>query len=176
MPRRHVVIYPHPALTTPGREVCEVDDDLRALVSDMVETMHAEVGVGLAANQVDDLRRVFVLDLSAGEEPGAVKVMINPVIVEQVGRQTGEEGCLSFPGIFEHVERPARIRVRYRDLDFEEVEEEIDEFYARVVCHETDHLDGIVFLKRMSPLKRRLTLKKIEKLKRQGEWPAAAAL
>jgi peptide deformylase len=101
--------------------------------------------------------------------------MINPEIVEREGEEVGEEGCLSFPGIFEFVARPRRIRFRYRNLDFGPVEEEAEGFYARAVCHETDHLDGIVFTERMSPLKRRLVIKRIEKLKKLGEWPAVAA-
>jgi len=169
---RPVVLYPDPVLLEPTREVSEVDDDLRALVADMVETMHAEPGVGLAANQVADRRRVMVIDLSAGEEPGQVKVFLNPRIVEEEGSQVGEEGCLSFPGIFEVITRPMRIRFTALDLDMNPVEEVAEGFYARAVCHEVDHLDGIVFLERMSPLKRRLALRKIEKLRRRGEWTA----
>jgi peptide deformylase len=172
MATRPIVVYPHPTLLAPTREVTAVDDDLRRLVQDMIETMHAEPGVGLAANQVADDRRVTVIDLTAGEEPGQVKVLINPRIVEQSGRQSGEEGCLSFPGIFEVIERPERVRITALDLDMNPIEEEAEGFYARAICHELDHLDGTVFLQRMSPLKRRLVLRRIEKLKRQGEWPA----
>jgi peptide deformylase len=175
MPPRKVVIYPHPTLSVRAEEVESVDDDLRRLVADMVATMHAESGVGLAANQVDDRRRVFVLDLSGGEDPDAVKVMINPQILEESGKQVGEEGCLSFPGLFELVPRPEKIRFRYRDLDFNQVVDEADGFLARAVCHETDHLDGIVFLQRMSPLKRRFAIKRIERMKRLGEWPEEQA-
>ncbi len=169
---RPVVLYPDPVLLEPTREVDEVDDDLRALVADMIETMHAEPGVGLAANQVADRRRVMVIDLSAGEEPGQVKVFVNPRIVEEEGSQAGEEGCLSFPGIFEVITRPMRVRFTAFDLDMNPVEEVAEGFYARAVCHEVDHLDGVVFLERMSPLKRRLALRKIEKLRRRGEWTA----
>ncbi len=169
---RPVVLYPDPVLLEPTREVSEVDDELRALVADMVETMHAEPGVGLAANQVADRRRVMVIDLTAGEEPDQVKVFLNPRIVEEEGSQTGEEGCLSFPGIFEVITRPMRVRFTALDLDMNPVEEVAEGFYARAVCHEVDHLDGVVFLERMSPLKRRLALRKIEKLRRRGEWTA----
>ena len=169
---RPVVLYPDPVLLEPTREVVEVDDDLRRLVDDMVETMHAEPGVGLAANQVADRRRVMVIDLTAGEEPGNVRVFLNPRIVEEEGSQVGEEGCLSFPGIFEVIRRPQRVRFTALDLDMNEVEEVAEGFYARAVCHEIDHLDGIVFLQRMSPLKLRLALRKIDKLRRRGEWSA----
>ena len=172
MALRPVVLYPDPVLLEPTREVAEVDDDLRRLVDDMVETMHAEPGVGLAANQVGDRRRVMVIDLTAGEEPGNVRVFLNPRIVEEEGSQVGEEGCLSFPGIFEVIRRPERVRFTALDLDMNEIEEVAEGFYARAVCHEIDHLDGIVFLQRMSPLKRRLALRKIDKLRRRGEWSA----
>jgi peptide deformylase len=171
MPLRPIVVYPHAALLAPTREVRGIDDDLRQLVRDMIETMHAEPGVGLAANQVADGRRVFVLDLSAGEEEGQARAFVNPEILEVEGRQRGDEGCLSFPGIFEVIERPERIRFRAQTLTGETIEETAEGFYARVVCHEVDHLDGRTFLDRMSPLKRGLVRRKIEKLKRQGEWP-----
>ncbi len=178
MARRPIVLYPDKVLTTPTREVTAVDDDLRQLVKDMVETMHAEPGVGLAANQIGDPRRVLVIDLTAGEEPGHVKVFLNPKILETTGSQSGDEGCLSFPGIFESVTRPLRVRFSGFDLDMNPVEEVAEEFYARAVCHEVDHLDGITFLQRMSPLKRRLVARRIDKLRREGEWgqPEAAAL
>lgn len=169
---RPIMVYPHPCLAKPTVPVTAVDDDLRRLVADMVETMHAEPGVGLAANQVGDPRRFFVLDLTAGQQPGQVKVYINPEILEVEGHQNGEEGCLSFPGIFENITRPLRVRFRALDLDLKPVEETVEEFYARAVCHEVDHLDGITFLQRMSPLKRRLVTRKIDKMRRQGEWPA----
>ncbi len=175
MARRPIVYYPDPVLTTPTRAVTEVDDDLRRLVQDMVETMHAEPGVGLAANQVGDGRRVMVVDLSAGEEPGQVKVFLNPEILEMSGTQTGEEGCLSFPGIYESVTRPLVVRVRGLDLEMRPIEEVAREFYARAICHEVDHLDGVTFLQRMSPLKRRLVARRIQRLREQGEWPETRA-
>ena len=149
MARRPIVLYPDPVLTTPTREVRAVDDDLRRLVQDMIETMHAEPGVGLAANQVGDPRRVLVVDLTAGEQPGQVKVFLNPRIIEVSGTQSGEEGCLSFPGIYEVVTRPMVVRFEARDLDMKPVEEVAEEFYARAICHEVDHLDGKLFLDRL---------------------------
>ncbi|RMG42576.1 MAG: peptide deformylase [Acidobacteria bacterium] len=171
MALRNVVVYPHPALSKRAEEVRAFDEELARLAADMIETMHANSGVGLAANQVGVLVRLMVVDLSAGEDPDGARVFVNPEILEAEGEQSGEEGCLSFPGLFEIVTRPAKIRYRACDLRGNPFEGEAEGFLARAICHEIDHLDGIVFLKRMSPLKRRLALKKIERLVRQGEWP-----
>lgn len=171
MPIRPVLVHPHPILNAPTQEITLVDDDLRALIADMVATMHAEAGVGLAANQVGDQRRVFVLDLSGGEDPSQVRVFVNPKIHEMAGSQSGDEGCLSFPGIFEVITRPERVRFTATTLEGEPIDEVAEGFFARAVCHEIDHLDGRVFLERMSPLKRTLVLRKISKLRQRGEWP-----
>lgn len=176
MARRPIVLYPDPVLTTPTREVVEVDDELRRLVADMIETMHAEPGVGLAANQVGDPRRLFVLDPSAGEDPAAIRVFVNPRILAAEGSQSGDEGCLSFPGIYESVTRPRKVRVAACDLELKPFEVEVEDFVARIVLHETDHLDGQTFLQRMSPLKRRLVLRRIERMKRDGEWVGSEAV
>ena len=168
---RPIVVYPHAALLAPTEEVTVFDEDLRRLVDDMVETMHADHGIGLAANQVADRRRLFILDLSGGEDPEALRVYVNPRILEQRGSQTGEEGCLSFPGFFEVIERPQWIRFSAVDLEGRPFEETAEDLAARAVCHEVDHLDGKVFLERMSPLKRRLARRKIDKLRQNGEWP-----
>lgn len=173
---RPVLVYPHEVLTTPTRPVDLAEEDLEELVRDMIETMHAESGVGLAANQVGDDRRLLVLDISGGEDPDQVQVLINPEIVETGGRQQGEEGCLSFPGIFESITRPATARVRYINLEGKSSEQEMSEFLARAVLHEVDHLDGITFLQRMSPLKRKLVLRKIKKMRQAGEWPDTVLL
>lgn len=176
MPIKPVLVHPHPILNSPTKQVSAIDDDVRALVRDMIETMHAEAGVGLAANQVGDQRRLFVLDLSGGEDPSQIRVFVNPELLEMTGSQSGDEGCLSFPGIFEVITRPERVRFRALNLDGEPVEETAEGFFARAVCHEVDHLDGRVFLERMSPLKRSLVLRKIDKLRRRGEWPETIVL
>lgn len=176
MPIKPVLVHPHPILNSPTKQVSTIDDDVRALVRDMIETMHAEAGVGLAANQVGDQRRLFVLDLSGGEDPSQIRVFVNPELLEMTGSQSGDEGCLSFPGIFEVITRPERVRFRALNLDGEPVEETAEGFFARAVCHEVDHLDGKVFLERMSPLKRSLVLRKIDKLRQRGEWPETIVL
>jgi len=168
---RPIVIYPDPVLTTPAEPVRAFDEELRRLVDDMVATMRAHHGIGLAANQIGVLQRVTVVDVSGGDEDGRLLVLVNPEILSAEGRQTGEEGCLSFPGLYEIVARPERIRFRAQDATGRSFEAEAEGLLARAVCHEVDHLDGILFLRRMSPLKRRLALKRIERLKRQGEWP-----
>jgi peptide deformylase len=173
MALRPIVLYPDPILLSPTRRVEDVTDELRELVEDMVETMHAEPGVGLAANQVGVPLRLMVIDLTAGEEPGQVRVFVNPEIVHEEGSQVGDEGCLSFPGIVEVLERPMKVTLRATDLEGRPVEETAEGFYARAVCHEIDHLDGVVFLSRMSSLKRNLVKRRIRKLQEAGEWSAA---
>ncbi|MDQ7006770.1 MAG: peptide deformylase [Acidobacteriota bacterium] len=168
---RAIVVYPHPVLTTPTRPVEAVDEEVRTLVADMVDTMRAERGVGLAANQVGESRRLMVVDVSAGEDPEALTVLINPRLLKTSGRQSGDEGCLSFPGIFEVITRPAKAVIEGMTLDGETVQVEAEDFFARALLHELDHLDGVVFLQRMSPLKRRLVQRQIRRLRESGEWP-----
>lgn len=170
MALREIVTYPDPLLGVRAKEVSEIDADIRQLVADMVETMHRAPGIGLAANQVGVTRRVAVADLSVGEDPSQLVVLINPRVVSQDGRQTGEEGCLSLPGITEIVERSNLVEVEALNLDGEQFRIRGEGLLARVLLHEIDHLDGILFLERLSPLKRRLVRKRIQKLIRTGEW------
>ncbi|MCL6560291.1 MAG: peptide deformylase, partial [Firmicutes bacterium] len=134
------------------------------------ETMYANKGIGLAAPQVGVLRRLAVLDPSAGEDPAAKLVLVNPVILVKEGVQIGEEGCLSIPGFREDVKRAYRVRVRAQDLDGNPFETEGEELLARAIQHEIDHLDGILFLQHLSLLKRDLIKRKIKKLRKEGEW------
>jgi peptide deformylase len=173
MALRPIVLYPDPVLLSPTEPVGEITEEIRTLVEDMIATMHAEPGVGLAANQVGVPVRLMVIDLSAGEEPGQVRVFVNPEIVSSQGSQVGDEGCLSFPGIVEVLERPMKVTLRATDLEGRPIEEVAEGFYARAVCHEIDHLDGVVFLSRMSSLKRNLVKRKIRKLQDAGEWSVA---
>jgi peptide deformylase len=136
----------------------------------MVETMHTAPGVGLAANQVGVLLRVAVVDLSVGEDPSQLLVLVNPRILASEGSQIDEEGCLSIPGITEKVERASRVEVEALNLEGKRYRVRGEGLLARALLHEIDHLDGILFLERVSPLKRRLLRKKIQKLIRSGEW------
>lgn len=142
-------------------EVGTVDDEVRELVRDLFQTMHADSGVGLAGNQVGVARRAAVVQT---DDDDAV-VLIDPVIVEREGTVRGEEGCLSIPDIFADVERAARIVVETTTLDNERVQVEATDLRSRAIQHEIDHLDGVLFLDRLSPFKRRILLKKWRKSK-----------
>ena len=162
-------IFPDPVLRDRSAAVDEFDDELRRLVDDMVETMHAAPGVGLAAPQVGVGRRVMVVDLSVGEDPEQLRVFVNPEIVEEIGTVTDVEGCLSIPGLSEKVERPQAIRVRARDAAGEPFELEADGWLARAICHETDHLDGVLFVDRLRGLRREKARRALKKLAREQQ-------
>lgn len=162
--------YGDPVLETPAAVVSEFNGELRQLADDMFETMYANKGVGLAAPQVGVSQRLAVIDTSAGEDPAARLVLVNPVILVKEGVQIGEEGCLSIPGFREDVKRAYRVRVRAQDLDGNYFEAEGEELLARAMQHEIDHLDGILFLQHLSVLKRDLIRRKIRKLVKAGEW------
>jgi peptide deformylase len=167
---RPIVKYGDPVLETPAEPVKEFTPELRKLAEDMFESMYAHRGVGLAAPQVGVSKRLAVVDVTAGEDPGQRFVMINPEVVETSGSQTGEEGCLSIPGFREDVTRPNRVKIRAQDLDGRWFEKDGEELLARAMLHEKDHLDGVLFLAHLSPLKRELIRRKIKKLVRAGEW------
>ena len=167
---RPVLKYGAPELETESRPITQCDDEIKALVQDMLETMYAAPGIGLAAPQVGINLRLIVIDISGGEEQGHQRVLVNPEIMEQEGSQEGEEGCLSIPGFTGVVERPARIVVTSQDLGGNPREMEADGLLARVVCHEVDHLEGILYLDHLSALKRDLIKRKIKKLIRAGDW------
>ena len=167
-----IVHYPEPVLLTVGKPVGEEEfnDELRKLVEDMFETMYDAQGVGLAAPQVGVSKRLVVMDCPVEESKSNKIALINPEIIVQEGEQTGDEGCLSFPGIYTTVRREVRTVVRYRDVFGKEQELDCTDLSARCVLHETDHCDGIVFLDRMSVLKRELAKRKIKKLQKTGKW------
>jgi peptide deformylase len=146
--------YGSPVLKKRAETVTEFDDELRDFVNRMAETLYEENGVGLAAPQVGISRRIVVIDLSFGEEVDRILPMINPEILSAEGECTLEEGCLSIPGIYEDVVRPERVRVRYCDPQGRTVEMDADGFLARVIQHEADHLDGILFVDRLGAVKR----------------------
>jgi peptide deformylase len=165
-----IVKYGDPVLERPGEPVEEFGAGLKRLVSDMFETMYEARGVGLAAPQIGVSKRLFVMDCSGGRDPSARVVLVNPVVLNVEGEQTGDEGCLSFPGIFFPVRRSLRAVVRAQDSDGEEFEFDGIDLEARCMLHETDHCDGIVFIDRTTPLKRELVRRKIRRLEKQGRW------
>lgn len=166
----NVVKYGDPILTKRADVVVEFDEKLHKLIDDMFETMYGAPGVGLAAPQVGVLKRLFVMDCSSGKNNKQKVVLINPVIESEEGEQVGDEGCLSFPGIFLEIKRPKRVVVRAQDLDGSEMTVDVMDLEARCVSHETDHLDGELFIGYLSPLKRDLTKRKIKKRIKQGDW------
>ena len=165
-----IVKYGDPVLETPGDPVTEFDESLKKLVADMFETMYAEHGVGLAAPQVGVSKRLFVMDCSGGGDPSARIAIINPQVLRVEGEQVGDEGCLSFPGIFFQVKRSLRAVVRAQGPDGEEFEFDGLDLEARCMLHETDHCDGVVFIDRTTTLKRELVKRKIKRLRKQGRW------
>ncbi len=167
-----IVHFPEPVLLTVGKPVAEdeFNENLQKLVEDMFETMYTAEGCGLAAPQVGVSKRLFVMDVPVEKgEPNRI-ALINPEIQMQEGEQIGDEGCLSFPGIYTTVRREVRTVVRYQDVFGKEQELDCTDLMARCVLHETDHCDGIVFLDRMTVLKRELAKRKIRKLQKTGKW------
>ena len=160
---REILIIGDPILTRRSEPVEAVTEDIVRLARDMVETVHAAPGIGLAAPQVGLNKRVIVVDLSVGEDPDALHVLVNPEIVAKEGEAICEEGCLSVPDIKEKVARPYRVVVRGLDLEGRPVEIEGEDLLARAFCHEIDHLDGILFVEKLSALKRTLIKKKLKK-------------
>lgn len=162
MALREIVLYPHDALTTPAAPVSSFDDELATLLNDMAETMYGADGIGLAANQIDVLQRVTVID-AGGEEPHLMEI-VNPEIIDASGQFKGSEGCLSFPGLHEDIKRNAEVTVRFQDRDGEEHIVEAEGLLAIALQHEIDHLDGVVFTDRLGPLKKMMALKRYRKL------------
>lgn len=168
MPIRPIVRYGDPVLHAPARLVATIDGEIHALFEDMVRTMYAAPGIGLAAPQVGVALRVIVIDLSVGEDKSRLIRLANPEILEREGEQKHEEGCLSIPGFAGSPVRPTRVVVRGTDPDGEERVYEARELLARAFCHEIDHIDGLVFVDRLSPLKRDLMKRKLRKRAREG--------
>lgn len=166
-----IVKYGDPVLETKAADVTEFDTpELQQLISDMLETMYAAKGVGLAAPQIGISKRITVIDVSAGEDPEQRLVLINPEITDKQGSQTGEEGCLSIPGFREQVTRAMRATARAQNASGEFFEITGEELLARALQHETDHLNGVLYISHISVLKRDLIKRKIKKLMKAGEW------
>jgi peptide deformylase len=167
---RDIVKFGEPVLHKPSLPVANIDGAIVALVDDMIETMYAAPGIGLAAPQIAVPLRVIVIDLSVGEDKSQVIRLVNPEFLEREGEQSHEEGCLSVPGYGGTPVRPARVVVKGLDLDGKERTYEGRELLARAFCHEIDHIDGLLFVDRLSPLKRDLMRRKLKKRAKVGDW------
>ena len=165
-----VVKWPDPVLSKPGAKVTVFDAKLKKLVDEMFESMYVAQGIGLAAPQIAISQRITVIDVSFKKNPEEKIVLINPEIIEREGKQVEEEGCLSLPEIREKVSRAAKVKVRAQNVTGEWFEVEGQELLARAIQHEIDHLDGVLFIDRLSRLKRDLVIRKIKKLIKNGEW------
>ncbi|MEM9292300.1 MAG: peptide deformylase [Acidobacteriota bacterium] len=161
LPIRH---YPDPVLRVNCSAVETFDDELAKLAQDMIETMHAAPGVGLAAPQVGIERRIFVVDLSVGEDPEQIHVFVNPRIVESEGRETDVEGCLSLPGVTNKVSRPTWLKVEAQDVEGESFSFEAADWLARAICHESDHLNGVLFTDHLRGLRKEKAKRQLRKL------------
>jgi peptide deformylase len=170
MPVLPIVKYGDPVLREPTKPVAEIDEPLQKLVEDMVATMYAAPGVGLAANQVGVSKRLAVIDLSVGKKPGQLHIFINPELVEAEGEITEDEGCLSIPDFTEAVTRPERVKVRYTDRNGEQREIRGEGLMARALCHEIGHLNGGLYIDHLRGFKKERILKKVQKLMKAGKW------
>jgi peptide deformylase len=170
MALRPIVKFGHPLLHEPSAPVADIDDEIRTLVQDMVETMYAAPGIGLAAPQIAVPLRVIVIDLSSGQDRKQLIKLVNPEFLEKTGEQRHEEGCLSVPGYGGSPVRPARVTVKGLDLEGKERVYTGTELLARAFCHEIDHIDGLLFVDRLTPLKRDLLKRKLRKRARNDDW------
>lgn len=168
---RTILHYPDPRLREKGRKVEAVTDEVKKLVDDMAETMYAAPGVGLAATQIGEAVQLFVVDTAEEGAPSDFRVFINPEILEREGDITWNEGCLSFPGVNEEIERAAKVRVRAQDREGKTFELEAEGLLAVAIQHEYDHLQGVLMIDHMGPLKKRMTHRKM--VKRADETASA---
>ncbi len=173
MPKRKILTYPDPFLRKQTCCVKDFDSELRELVEDMAETMYAAPGVGLAANQVGVGLSLVVIDISSGEEPKELIVLANPEILDPEGEQIDEEGCLSVIDCMSKVKRFQKIRVKAQDIEGNPLDFEARDFFARVIQHELDHLNGKLFIDRISSLKRALYKKKLKKILKEQQEESA---
>lgn len=160
---RTILHYPDPRLREKARPVAEITPEIKQLCEDMAETMYAAPGVGLAATQIGEPHRIFVIDVAGEDEPSQLRVFINPEIVGREGGVTWEEGCLSFPGVTEDIDRAAQVKVRAMGVDGKLFELEADGLLAVAVQHELDHLDGVLMIDRMGALKKRIVDRKMRR-------------
>jgi len=160
---RKILHYPDKRLRTPGEAVADFGPELQTLIDDMAETMYAAPGVGLAATQLGITRRLFIVDVSDGEGPNDLRVFVNPEIVKADGKLEWEEGCLSFPGVHQDITRAERVKVRAQDRHGKWFEIDADGLMSIALQHEKDHLDGKLMIDHLSPLKRRIVHRAMQK-------------
>ncbi|MEM8571286.1 MAG: peptide deformylase [Pseudomonadota bacterium] len=167
---RPILTLPDPRLRKVADPVAHVDDTIRTLSVDMLDTMYDAPGIGLAATQLGIMKRMFVMDCSGQEEPAQPMTILNPeVLWYSDERETSEEGCLSIPEVFEDVTRPERLRLRWTGLDGETHEQDFDERWAVCIQHEIDHLDGKLFIDYLGPVKRRMIMSRMKKMKKERD-------
>ncbi|MBL8714865.1 MAG: peptide deformylase [Myxococcales bacterium] len=169
---RTILHYPDPRLREKALPVAEINATIQQLVDDMAETMYAAPGVGLAATQIGEPHRIFVIDTAGEDEPSDLKVFINPEIVASDGKITWEEGCLSFPSVTEDIDRKARVRVRAQDREGKAFELDAEGLLAVAVQHELDHLDGVLMIDHMGALKKRIVDRKMRRREPQRPQPS----
>lgn len=169
MALRKILHYPEPLLKQKSLPVTEFNAELKQLADDMVETMYDAPGVGLAAPQVGELKRLIILDCSGKDEPDDLIVAVNPEIITGDGDSLEEEGCLSVPGYWASVKRYAEVTMRYQDVEGNTCERKADGLLAIGIQHEIDHLEGVLFVDRLSPLKRSIFKKKYLKMLKERE-------
>ena len=160
---RTILHYPDTRLRQKALRVEQITPEIRALVDDMAETMYAAPGVGLAATQIGEPHRIFIVDVAAEDEPSNLMVFINPEIVENQGEETGPEGCLSFPGITEDIKRASKVRIRAIDKDGKPFEIAAEGLLSVAIQHEHDHLEGVLMIDKMGVLKKRIVQRKMQK-------------
>ena len=160
---RTILHYPDPRLREKAQPIAAVTPAIAKLIDDMAETMYAAPGVGLAATQIGEPHRVFLVDIAADDEPSELRVFINPVITKSEGSCTGPEGCLSFPGVSEDIKRAERVTVRALDRDGKPFELEAEGLLSIAIQHELDHLDGVLMIDKMGALKKRIVARKLQR-------------
>jgi peptide deformylase len=170
---RKILHYPDKRLRIPGEPVTDFGAELQALIDDMAETMYAAPGVGLAATQIGEAKRLFIVDVSSGDGPSDLRVFVNPEFIKTEGKIEWEEGCLSFPGIHSDITRAERVKLRAQDRHGKWFEIDADELMAIALQHEFDHLEGKLMIDHLSPLKRRIVHRAMQK--RASERGGAAA-